>query len=219
MFLWASIQRLTKASFPNALFLALTNSEEADFSYVLTDLEMDTTSGQKENKKSIFATEGLARELMALFLKFSVCAVLLLILFGYVFGLTRNLSLNMQPAFQDGDLVLYYRIVQKYPAGEVVVIHYEDRTLMARVAAVAGDTVDITDDGLMINGSVVQETGIIGETTLFKEGVTFPLTVPDGRVFVLGDNREQATDSRIFGCIDIKAIDGRVIGLFRRRNF
>ena len=151
---------------------------------------MDTTSGQKENKKSIFATEGLARELMALFLKFSVCAVLLLILFGYVFGLTRNLSLNMQPAFQDGDLVLYYRIVQKYPAGEVVVIHYEDRTLMARVAAVAGDTVDITDDGLMIN-----------------------------RVFVLGDNREQATDSRIFGCIDIKAIDGRVIGLFRRRNF
>lgn len=180
---------------------------------------MDTTNVQKADKKSTFAAGVLARELLALLLKFAVCAVLLVILFGYVFGLTRNLSLNMQPAFQDGDLVLFYRIVQKYPSGEVVVIHYEDRTLLARVAAVAGDTVDITEDGLMINGSAVQEPGILGETTLFKEGVTFPLTVPPGKVFVLGDNREQATDSRIFGCIDTKAIDGRVIGLFRRRNF
>ena len=180
---------------------------------------MDSTSGQKANKKSISNAGLLARELLALVLKFAVCAVLLVILFGYVFGIMRNLSLNMQPAFQDGDLVLYYRIVRKYPAGEVVVIHYEGQEMLSRVAAVAGDTVDITEDGLVINGSLVQEPGILGETTLFKEGVTFPLTVPPGMVFVLGDNREYAVDSRIFGCIDIKAIDGRVIGLFRRRNF
>ena len=161
----------------------------------------------------------LIRELTALLLKCAVVAVLLVILLGYVFGLMRNLSLNMQPAFQDGDLVLYYRIVQSYAADEVVVIHHQDQAMLERVVAVAGDTVDITADGLMINGSVVQEPHASGETTQFTEGVTFPLTVPQGQVFVLGDNREHATDSRIFGCIDIADIDGRVMGLFRRRNF
>ena len=91
--------------------------------------------------------------------------------------------------------------------------------MLERVVAVAGDTVDITADGLMINGAIVQEPHAAGETTQFAEGVTFPLTVPQGQVFVLGDNREHATDSRIFGCIDIADIDGRVMGLFRRRNF
>lgn len=187
----------------------------------ISEHKVEETYGTKESRsnKKAASGRGLAHELKALMLKCAVVIVALIILLGYIFGMTRNLSLNMQPSFQDGDLVFYYRIVQGYAADDVVVIHHKNQALLERIAAVSGDTVDITEDGLMINGSLVQEQHAFGETTQFEEGVTFPLTVPAGKVFLLGDNRPHATDSRIFGCIDVQDIDGRVIGIFRRRNF
>lgn len=157
--------------------------------------------------------------LSLLLIKFLIMALLVFILFGYVFGLMRNLSLNMQPAFEDGDLVLYFRVVDDYAADDVVVVSYQGREMLERVIAVGGDTVDITVDGLRINDALVQENAVLGETTQFEDGVTFPLTVPKGQLFVLGDNREHATDSRVFGCIRTEDVNGRVMGLFRRRNF
>ena len=162
---------------------------------------------------------GIGFELLRLVLKLIIAVLIGLIVFGYVFGLTRNLSLNMQPAFQDGDLVVYYRLIQDYKSGDTVVVHYQGRDLTERIIAVAGDTVDITADGLCVNGSYVQEPQVLGDTVLFDEGVSFPLTVGAGEYFVLGDNRESAIDSRVFGCVSKKAVKGRVIGLFRRRNF
>ena len=158
-------------------------------------------------------------ELVSLLLKIVIGGLIIFVLMTYLFGVTRNLSLNMQPAFQDGDLVFFYRIDHRYAAGDVIVVKYQERQYLERVVAVAGDTVDITEDGLVINGSVVQELYKRGETTMFEEGVTFPLTVPQGKIFVLGDNREYAVDSRIFGCVNIEDVSGKVMGLFRRRNF
>lgn len=175
----------------------------------------------KENNKTAASRKSVSffYELSRLLLKLIVVGIILIILFGYIFGVMRNLNLNMQPAFQDGDLVFYYRIVDSYKAGDAVVISYQNKKLTERIEAVAGDTVDISSEGVLINGSVVQERQVIGDTALFEEGVTFPLTVPDGEVFVLGDNRMTAIDSRIFGCISEDAVEGKVIGVFRRRNF
>lgn len=172
------------------------------------------TNKDKEKQKSIFFYK-----LLMLLLKFLIVAIVFFVLLNYVFGISRNQSLNMQPALQDGDLLFYFRIVNNYDADEIIVIHYQGKQMPERVIAVAGDTVDIDKDGLTVNGALVQEAKVYTETYQFEEGVTFPLTVPQGQVFVLGDNRPQATDSRIFGCISIDDIDGKLIGLFRRRNF
>ena len=173
----------------------------------------NTSDDSRKNRQTFL------HELRQLILKFAIIAVILVIVLGYVFGLMRNRSLNMQPAFQDGDLIAFYRIANNYSAGDTVVVRYKDRNLSERVIAVAGDTVNITSDGLMVNGSYVQEPQVVGETKAFKEGVAFPLTVGSGEIFVLGDNREYAVDSRIFGCVAKDAVKGRIIGLFRRRNF
>lgn len=156
--------------------------------------------------------------LLSLVIKLLVVSSFAFILLSYVFGLTRNVSLNMQPSMRDGDLVFYYRIIEYYASGDAVVVRYRDRDVISRIVAVAGDTVDITEDGLIVNGSLVQEAEVLGPTTQFEGGVTFPLTVPAGEVFLLGDNRPHATDSRIFGCVNVADISGRVVGVFRRRN-
>ena len=172
-------------------------------------------NGNDEKNKQM---RSLLRGLAALLLKIAVFAVVMILLLGYVFGLTRAAGTGMQPAFRDGDVVLFFRMAEEFAADEVVVVQYQGEKLLERVVATAGDTVDITEDGLIINDAILREPGAIGETTQFEEGITFPLTVPEGQVFVLGDNREHTTDSRIFGCVDTEDVYGRVIGLFRRRE-
>jgi signal peptidase I len=92
------------------------------------------------------------------------------------------------------------------------------KRMTGRVVAVAGDTVDITKDGLKINGAEQISQDIYFDTTQFKSGVDFPLTVKEGQVFILGDNRPKASDSRIYGCIDLKDIRGKVIAIIRNRG-
>ena len=84
--------------------------------------------------------------------------------------------------------------------------------------AVAGDTVDITKNALKINGAEQISQDIYFNTTRFKNGVDFPITVGEGQIFVLGDNRPQASDSRIYGCIDTTNIRGKVIAVIRSRG-
>lgn len=182
----------------------------------------NTKDNLKENstkKKTTKKKFSLFRRLVSLLLKVMLFGVCLIIVFGYIFGLSRNQSLNMQPAFQDGDLIFFFRSNKHYKANDTVLIIYEEKNMVERVVAVGGDKVDITEDGLVVNNGLVQEPYAWGATTQFENGVTFPLTVPEGKVFVLGDNREHAMDSRILGCIDEKEISGNVIGSFRRRNF
>jgi signal peptidase I len=87
-----------------------------------------------------------------------------------------------------------------------------------RVVAVAGDQVDIREDGLYVNGYLQYEENIYEKTTRYEEGVDFPLTVGEGEVFVLGDSRENSTDSRIFGPVSVADTYGKTIMIIRRRN-
>lgn len=160
----------------------------------------------------------LLQDIVALTVKVAVLFAVFWLMFHYVFGVTRYLSANMTPAMQDGDLVLFFRLDQSYSAGEIAVFSYHGQILMGRVVAVAGDTVDFDEAGMLVNGARVQEDNIYSETTMFQEGITFPVTVGPHQIFVLGDNRVHATDSRIFGCVDIPDVEGKVIGLLRRRN-
>lgn len=99
-----------------------------------------------------------------------------------------------------------------------MVFWYNNQTIVSRVVAREGDEVDIDSKGLKVNGNRIVEETIIKETTQVKDAVKFPLTVPKGCVFALGDNRDIAIDSRIVGCIDVNKTEGKVIGLFRHRG-
>lgn len=161
----------------------------------------------------------LLHDLLMLLLKIALVTVLGAALLTFVFGLYRVNDDYMQPSVKSGDVVMFYRLDHEYLAGDVLVLQYNGRLTCSRVIAVAGDEVGIDSEGLLVNGAYQQEQGITDDTTQVADGVTFPLTVPEGSVFLLGDHRMSAVDSRIYGCVPEEDIWGKMMGQFRWRGF
>jgi len=124
----------------------------------------------------------------------------------------------MNPMVQDGDLIVYYRLNKAYKAGDLLLLRFQNQIQVRRVIAAAGDTVDITENGLWINGALQQERNIHRQTQRYTEGIDFPVTLREGEVFVLGDAREDVTDSRIYGPVRVQDTLGKAITILRRRN-
>lgn len=183
-----------------------------------TSVRPSSTQEIKPSQKP--ATQpSLLHDLLLLLAQIAAIALGAVVLFSFVFGLMRVTDPSMEPSFRDGDLVLFYRIDKRYDARDVVVFEHNGLPTSGRVVAQGGDTVNIDSQGLLVNGAYQQEQGITDETTQVADGVTFPLTVPEGSIFVLGDNRDEAVDSRIVGCVPKDQTLGKVIGMFRRRGF
>ena len=85
----------------------------------------------------------------------------------------------------------------------------EKNNIVKRVIGVEGDIINIKDGNLYINNTLQAESYINGLTQA-KGSINYPLEVTEGKVFVLGDNRENSLDSRNFGLISIESIKGRV---------
>ena len=172
----------------------------------------------KEHPSSGRPTTTVTQDVLYLLLKIAVIGVVVVLLFTFMFGVMRVTDIAMDPSIQDGDVVFWYRLDKDYVASDVIIVSHESEQQARRVVAVAGDTVDITEDGLLINGSLVQEQNIFGETLRYEDGITLPITIEDGQVFVLGDKRQSSVDSRLYGAVNIKDTLGKVMTLVRRRN-
>ncbi|MCL2745844.1 MAG: signal peptidase I [Coriobacteriia bacterium] len=168
-------------------------------------------------RPSILGT-GLQRDIMSLLIKIAVIAGIVVALFTFIFGVFQYSSPAMSPAVNSGDLILFSRFDREYAAQDLVVVSYLGEMQVRRVVAIGGDTVDLEDGRLIVNGSPQQEANIFTETNRYESEIDFPLAVPQGHVFVLGDHREGATDSRIYGTVPVDDSQGKVISLFRRRG-
>lgn len=160
----------------------------------------------------------LINDLLFLLLKILIFAALLAGMFLVVFGVCRCGDNMMSPACKDGDLAFYYRLHKGYQASDVIVLEKDGAQEIRRIVAVEGDEVELTEEGLKINGYLQQEPEIYTETLPYTEGVAFPLTVGQGEYFVLGDNRTNAKDSRLYGTVKQEEVKGLVITLLRRRG-
>lgn len=163
----------------------------------------------------------LLEDIKMLMIKILIIIVALLLIFQFIFGIKRIDTIDMSPSIKDGDLVIYYRLDKEYRAGDTVVFNLENETKVSRVIAVEGDKVDITKDGLFVNGFLQHDVGeieITKRTERYQEGIDFPIQVGPGEIFVLGDNRDSAIDSRIFGTIFASKSAGTVVFVMRIRG-
>jgi len=160
----------------------------------------------------------LARDVLNLFIKIAVIAIVFVLVFTFFYGVHRNTDPDMFPKLADGDLLIFYRLDKKYALSDLAVLSFDGNIQIRRVVARGGDVVDIGADGLIVNGSRQQEPAIYQETASYLEGIEFPVTVGEDQIFVLGDARLNATDSRVYGPVNVKDTLGKVISVIRRRQ-
>lgn len=158
-----------------------------------------------------------AEDIVSFFTRLAAMAVLLVLLFGFVFGVTPMADDDMSPRISAGDLLLYYRLADDYVSGDVMVFQKDGEQYVGRVVARGGDTVEVTEEAtLVIDGSTVLETDIYYSTPRYENGPEYPVTLAEGEYFILCDYREGARDSRYFGPVSRGEVEGKVITVIRR---
>ena len=149
----------------------------------------------------------------------SVLAVVLV--FTFLIRLIGVDGHSMVPTLQNGDrlLVLSSLLDNDYEYGDIVVLREEsflEEPIVKRVIATEGQTVDIDFEAgiVYVDGQVLDEP-YINEPTYMEEGTEFPLTVPEGCIFVMGDNRNHSSDSRDsrLGTVDTRCVLGKAVFL------
>jgi signal peptidase I len=121
-------------------------------------------------------------------------------------------SESMVPTFEVGDRMLSWKAGadgHAWQRGDVVAFHHRGQVWVKRVVALGGDTVSLRDGRLFVDGDRVREA--YADPRLIDSVYFGPVRVPEGTVFVLGDNRGDSVDSRRFGPVPVDQIEGRVV--------
>lgn len=153
-------------------------------------------------------------------------AIMVLLVIGCYFGLRYFVvgtyeipSGSMEDTIQVGDRVFSEKIsyYSRGPlAGEVITFDdplKEDQTLIKRVIAVGGDQVDLIDGAVYVNGEKLDEPYTDGKPSMpldpaYGVDISYPYTVPEGYLWVMGDNRTNSADSRYFGAVPVTSVSG-----------
>ena len=140
-----------------------------------------------------------------------VAALAVIIAFIFLPVLRITNGHNMEPGLQPGDIVILVK-TDDVKTGDVCAFYFNNKLLLRRVIAREGDRVEIDEQGYVkVNGEFLEEDGYISEHALGQCDIDFPFRVPAGQLFVLGDNRDYALDSRAtnFGTIAQEDIFGK----------
>jgi len=118
---------------------------------------------------------------------------------------------SMEVTLFDGERLFVEKLSYRWhepQRGDIVVFRYPldpSRDFIKRVIAVGGDYVEIRMGQIYVNGQAIQEPYVAN-----RDLQSYPKTrVPPGSIFVLGDNRRNSEDSRVFGAVDLRYVKGR----------
>lgn len=166
-----------------------------------------------------------------------IAIIIALLIRTFIFEPVMVQQMSMQNTLFEGQRLLVYKLGYYFSTpqkGDIIVFKYQDGPIagspffkkvpllgkliphrneldyIKRVIAVPGDSVDIKDGYVYVNGKKLNEPYVKGITQ--KRSVEFPIQkVPEHKLFVLGDNRENSSDSRVFGLIDMDSVKGKAV--------
>ena len=157
------------------------------------------------------------RELLWDTIKLVAVIFVILFLMIYVVSVTQVVGNSMHSTLIDGDVLILSKANYRFfdiKRGDIISLDYEDtKYLIKRVIGLPGDTIEIKDNILYINGEVYEENYL-------DKGLEYPDfslsdlgydTIPEDMYLVLGDNRENSLDSREIGLISKDSVNGKIV--------
>lgn len=141
-----------------------------------------------------------------------VAAAIAALLATRLFMLLQVNGISMMPTLDEEEIVVLYQ-TKSVEVGDVIGFYYGGEVLLKRVIAGAGDSIEIDQKGnVFVNGEMIEEP-YLTEKDLGQCNLEFPYQVPEGMLFVLGDNRAESVDSRMraIGCVERSQIVGKIV--------
>lgn len=119
---------------------------------------------------------------------------------------------SMTPSLFEGEIIVAPKGL-RFQKGDIVAFYYNNKILVKRVIANAGEWVNIDPDGNVFINDVPLDEPYVSEKAFGDCNITLPYQVPDGKIFVMGDHRATSSDSRntAVGCVAEEQIVGRVL--------
>jgi signal peptidase I len=148
----------------------------------------------------------------------ALAVVISVVLNLFVVQVTEVRQRSMEPTLEQNDRVLVSKLDYRFGPplrGDIIVFNppIPDASIpyVKRVIAVAGESVDLRNGNVFVNGQQIDIPEAHGATQAQAPQIVYPFVVPEGQIFVMGDNRTFSSDSRTFGPVPVGNIIGKVI--------
>ena len=189
--------------------------DENQISYTEIDEEIEKRAAAKRHK--------LPHEIFDFAELLLVVLAVLLLASTFLFRQTVVIGRSMQPTLEDGERLLISNFFYTPKTGDIIVFQADEETVrksngvlakneavVKRVIATEGQTVRISNGTVYVDGEPLTESYTLSEGRPIYASMN-EITVSEGHIFVLGDNRNNSTDSRRFGEVDERTVLGKVL--------